>query len=150
MVSSFTLTAVRIARSSRLPASVSVPPGATFATFPVNAVTSVPADTSVAVSGSLQGQTASTTVVVRAETHTIIITKSQYTVSKSQLNVEATSTDRVGLLQIYNANTGAFVGTIPAVGNGKFVGQLTAHGPFTTVAVQSTVGGLAVAAVPQK
>jgi hypothetical protein len=88
--------------------------------------------------------------VVRAETATVVITKSQYTVNKSQLNVEATSTDHVLILQIYNATTGAFVGNIPAVGNGKFVGQLNVAGPFTTVAVQSTVGGLAVAAVPQK
>jgi hypothetical protein len=53
-------------------------------------------------------------------------------------------------LQIFNANTGVLVGTIPLVNVGKFVGQLHVTGGVTSVAVQSSVGGLAIAAVVQK
>jgi hypothetical protein len=126
-----------------------VAPGATTATFPVTAF-HVAADTPVGVSGTLQGTTVATTVTVRKETTTVTITKAQYTVSKSLLSVEATSTDRVGSLQIFNAITGAFVGNIPLVNVGKFVGQLSVNGPFTSVAAQSSVGGVAIASVSQK
>jgi hypothetical protein len=132
-----------------IPATVSVAPGATTATFAISAQP-VTADTPVTISASLQGVTASGTMTVRKETASVVVTKSQYTISKSQLNVEATSTDQVSLLQVFNASTGALVGTMPAVGGGKFVGQFTAKGSFTTLAVQSSVGGLAIASVPQK
>jgi hypothetical protein len=132
-----------------IPASVSVAPGATSASFPLSA-SFVTADTPVVLSGSFQGITQSATVTVRKEAATVVITKSQYTVSKSQLNVEATSTSGVSSLQVFNAATHAFVGSIPTVGGGKYVGQFSVVGPFTSVAVQSSVGGLAVAPVPQK
>jgi hypothetical protein len=132
-----------------IPATVSVSPGATTAFFAI-AAQPVTADTPVTISASLQGVTISGTMTVRKETASVIVTKSQYTISKSQLNVEATSTDAVLSLQVFNASTGALVGTMPAVGGGKFVGQFTVKGPFTTVAVQSSVGGLAIASVPQK
>jgi hypothetical protein len=132
-----------------VPATVLVPAGAQTETFPVSAGF-VPADTQVTVSAAVGGTVRTGAVTVRKETATIVITKSQYTVSKSQLNVEATSTDRVGSLQVYNSVTGALVGSIPLVNVGKFVGQLTVRGPFTSLALQSSTGGLAIAAVPQK
>jgi hypothetical protein len=94
--------------------------------------------------------TASATVTVRKETATVVVTKAEYVVNKGQLTVEATSTDRVASLQVFNANTGTLVGTIPLVGVGKFVGQLHIAGSFTSVAAQSSVGGLSIAAVAQK
>jgi hypothetical protein len=64
--------------------------------------------------------------------------------------VEATSTDRVSSLQVYNATTGVFVGSIPLTGRNTFKGQLLVTGTFTSVAVQSSVGGLAIGQVSQK
>jgi hypothetical protein len=132
-----------------VPASVTFAPGARTATFPIRAQ-HVAADTSVAVSSTLGTTTASATVTVRKETATVVVTKAEYVVNKGQLTVEATSTDRVASLQVFNANTGTLVGTIPLVGVGKFVGQLHITGSFTSVAAQSSVGGLSIAAVAQK
>jgi hypothetical protein len=87
---------------------------------------------------------------VLKETPTLTITKAEYTVTKSSLNVEATSSDRVASLQVFNAVTGQFVGSIPLVNVGKFSGQLTVTGSFTSVAVQSSVGGVAIGSVKQK
>jgi hypothetical protein len=94
--------------------------------------------------------TQSSLVAVRKETATVTVTKAEYVVSKGQLSVEASSTDRVASLQVFNANTGALVGTIPLVNVGKFVGQLHVTGSLTSVAAQSSVGGLSIAAVVQK
>jgi hypothetical protein len=132
-----------------VPASVSIKSGAKTATFTVNAF-NVSADTTATVSATLQGTTRNATVTVRKETPTVTITKAEYTVSKSSLLVEATSSDRVTTLQVFNSTTGQLVGSIPLVNVGKFSGQLLVTGSFTSVAVQSSVGGLAVGAVKQK
>ena len=136
-------------RAISIPPTVAVAPGATTAAFVILAQP-VTADTPVTISASFQGITVSGTVTVRKETASLVISKSQYTVSKTQLNVEATSTDVVSSLQVFNATTGALVGNMPNVGGGKFVGQFRVAGPFTSVAVQSSAGGLAIASVPQK
>jgi hypothetical protein len=133
----------------KVPASVTFTPGAKTATFPVSAQ-HVAADTLVAVSATLGTTTQSSSVTVRNETATVAVTKAEYVVSKGQLSLEASSTDRVANLQIFNANTGVLVGIIPLVNVGKFVGQLHVTGSFTSVAAQSSVGGLSIAAVTQK
>ena len=132
-----------------VPASISLKAGAKTATFSISAF-NVAADTSVVISATLQGTTRAGNVTVRKETPTITITKAEYTVSKSTLLVEATSSDRVATLQLFNPKTGQLVGSIPLVNVGKFSGQVTVGGPFTSVAVQSSVGGVAVGSVQQK
>ncbi len=132
-----------------VPATVAVAPGATTATFALSALP-VPSDTVVAVTAALLGATTSAQVTVRKEAATVVITKAEYTVSKSLLHVKASSTDRVSALQLYNPSTGASIGSIPLVNVGKFVGQATVVGPLTSVAVQSSVGGVAIAPAVQK
>jgi len=132
-----------------VPASISLKAGAKTATFSISAF-NVAADTSVVISATLQGATRTGNVTVRKETPTVTITKAEYTVSKSTLLVEATSSDRVATLQLFNPKTGLLVGNIPLVNVGKFSGQVTVGGPFTSVAVQSSVGGVAVGSVQQK
>ena len=132
-----------------VPASVSVPSGSKTATFPVSAF-NVSATTSAVVSATLQGTTKTGTVTVLKENSTVTITKAEYTVSKSTLLVEATSNDRVATLQVYNSVTGKLIGNIPLVNVGKFSGQLAVTGTLTSVAVQSSVGGVAVGSVKQK
>lgn len=131
------------------PATVSIPPGAQTATFPVKAGF-VTADTQATISAAFQGVTVTSRTTIHKETASIVVTKAEYTVKRSQLNIEATSTDRVASLQIYNPTTGTLVGTIPLVNVGKFVGQITVPGPFTSAAVQSGVGGLSIVPVVQK
>lgn len=132
-----------------VPASVAFTPGAATATFPIGAL-HVAANTSVAVSGTLGANTRSGSVSILKETATIVVTKAEYVVKKGLVTVEATSTDRVSTLQIFNPSTGLLVGTIPLVNVGKFVGQLNVTGSFPSLAAQSSVGGLAIANVTQK
>jgi hypothetical protein len=118
----------------------------------------VTADTPVAVSGSFQGTTVSGTVTVLNGLDTVVITKAEYVASKNQLKIEATSTSSAATLQVFNATTGSLringlppvVGTMSNAGGGKFVGQFVAGGPFTSVAVQSSQGGLKISPVAQK
>jgi len=78
--------------------------------------------------------------------------------SKNQLKVEATSTNSAATLRVFNATPGSVringlppvVGTMSNAGAGKFVGQFVAGGPFNSVAVQSSQGGLKTAPVAQK
>jgi hypothetical protein len=132
-----------------VPASVAFTPGANTATFPITA-RHVSANTSVAITGTSGANTRSGSVSVLQETATIVVTKAEYILKKGLVNVEATSTDRVSTLQIFNPSTGLLVGTLPLVNVGKFVGQLNVTGSFPTLAAQSSVGGLAIANVTQK
>jgi FG-GAP-like repeat len=144
-----------------VPTSVALAPGAKTATFPIT-VQHVTADTAVALSATLTGTPRSLSVTVKKEFATVVITKAEYVVKKGQLTIQATSTDiepaslNVGpSLQIYNANTGASLGSLPLVGNinkgvGTFSGQLVVTGPLTSVAAQSLAGGLSILAVAQK
>jgi hypothetical protein len=135
--------------SASVPASVAVAPGARTATFPIAAF-HVPANTSVAVSATLNGITRSALLGVLTETGTVVVTKAEYVVKKSLLTIEATSTDRVASLQVFNPATGVMIGAIPIVNVGKFGGQVNVTGTLTSVAVQSSVGGLSIVPVAQK
>lgn len=58
-------------------------------------------------------------------------------------------------LTVYNASTGALIGSIRLANVGKgnvgqFTGVLTASGSLTSIAVQDFAGGLAIGAVAQK
>ena len=132
-----------------LPASVTVAPNQTTATFPIS-VFAVQANTAVTVTASYQGSTASASLRVLKPLTTVSITKNEYTVKKSQLVIEATCTEAVPNLRVYNALTGAPIGTMNFAGGGKFTGQFSVAGPLTSVAVQSAGGGLAIGPAAQK
>jgi hypothetical protein len=131
------------------PASVAFTAGAKTATFPVTAL-HVSQDTTVGVSASFGTITRTAMITVRKETAAVVVTKAEYVVKKSLLTVEATSTDRVISLQVFNPSTGAILGTLPLVNVGKFSGQVQVKGGIASVAVQSSLGGLAIAPVAQK
>jgi hypothetical protein len=144
-----------------VPASVAVAPGATSATFPMTA-NHVAADTVVTVTGTLAGTTRSGAATVQKQPAIVVIQKAEYVVKKGQLTVQATSTniEPVGAaiipsLTVYNANTGAVVGSIRLANVGKgnvgtFTGVLTVTGSLTSIGVQDFAGGLAIGAVAQK
>ena len=145
----------------KVPATVSVAPGAMTATFPIVA-NHVVTDTVVNVTGALAGITRSAAVTVRAQPAIVAIQKAEYVVKKGQLTVQATSTNLAPVgsagspsLTIYNANTGALVGSIRLTNVGKgnvgsFTGVLTVSGSLTSIGVQDVAGGLAIGAVAQK
>jgi hypothetical protein len=145
----------------KVPASVAVAPGATSATFPVTA-NHVAVDTVVTITGSLAGTTRSAVVTIKAQPAIVAIQKAEYVVKKGQLTVQATSTniEPVGAaiipsLTVYNASTGALVGSMRLANVGKgnvgtFTSVLTVTGSLTSIAVQDFAGGLAIGAVAQK
>jgi hypothetical protein len=144
-----------------VPASVAVAPGATSATFPMTA-NHVAADTVVTVTGTLAGTTRSGAVTVKHQPAIVVIQKAEYVVKKGQLTVQATTTniepvgaDIIPSLTVYNASTGALVGSIRLANVGKgnvgtFTGVLTVTGSLTSIGVQDFAGGLAIGAVAQK
>jgi hypothetical protein len=132
-----------------VPANVAFAPGARTSTFPIKAQ-HVAVDTSVAVSATLGAITRSSTMTVDRETATVAVTKAEYVAKKSLLTVEATSTDRVANLQMFNPSTGAILGNLQLVNVGKFTGQVLVAGGITSVAVQSSLGGLTIVPVSQK
>jgi hypothetical protein len=144
-----------------VPASVTVAPGSTTATFPMTAQ-HVPANTVVTVTGKLAGTTRTASVTVDQQPTPVVIVKAEYVVKKGQLTVQATSpniepvgADIIPSLRVYNANTGALIGSIRlanvAKGNiGTFTGVLTTTGTLTSIGVQDFAGGLAISAVAQK
>ena len=145
----------------KVPATVAVAPGATTATFPI-AANHVAATTVVNVTGTLAGISRSAAVTIQAQPAKVIIQKAEYEVKKGQLTVQATSTNVeppgqgiIPSLTVYNASTGALIGSIRLANVGKGnVGQfnsvLTATGSITSIAVQDFAGGLAIGAVAQK
>jgi FG-GAP-like repeat len=145
----------------KVPARVAVAPGATTATFPI-AANHVAATTVVTVTGTLAGIARSAAVTIKAQPAIVVIQKAEYVVRKGQLTVQATSTniEPVGSaiipsLKVYNASTGALIGSIRLANVGKgnvgqFTGVLTATGSLTSIAVQDFAGGLAIGPVAQK
>ena len=132
--------------------SVAIAAGTTSAQF-IAIAFHVNANTAVSIAAAYQGTTRSGILNVLKAADTVTITKTEYVVSKSQFKLEVTSSDpSATFMRVFNAITGVqlFPGSIAAAGGGKFVGQFIVPGPFTSVAVQSASGGLAIGAVVQK
>jgi hypothetical protein len=133
-----------------VPASVTVAPGTTSATFNAHVLTNVPANTPVTISASFQGVTANGVLTVLAASDTVKLTKAEYVVSKKQWTIEATDTDPTNSLIAVLTPTGIEIGTLANQGGGKFKGQGVFAGPLTSVVLQSLKGGIANGAVTQK
>jgi hypothetical protein len=133
-----------------VPASVSIAPGTTSATFAVRVLTNVPVNTPVTISGSYQGTTATDILTVLAASDTIKIIKADYVVSKRQWTIEATDSDPSNTRIEVLTPAGLDLGTLVPQGGGKFKGQGLFAGPFTSVVLQSFKGGTATGAVAQK
>jgi hypothetical protein len=143
-----------------VPATVSVAPGATTATFPMTAQ-HVAAKTVVNVTGTLGTTSRTGAVTITTQPATVVVQKAEYVVKKGLLTVQATSTnlaafpgDLVSSLRIYNANTGVLIVFIRVAGINKgvgtFTGQANVTGSLTSIAVQDSGGGVAISAVAQK
>ncbi len=133
------------------PTTVTVAAGATSATFavttaPVSATTPV---TFTASAGGLS-RSATLTVAAPASTDTVAIQKVEYTVSKQQLLVQATSTNATAALTVYAGSTSTRVGTLTNVGGGKYQGQFAWPSNPGSVTARSTLGGTATKAVTLK
>jgi hypothetical protein len=136
--------------AATVPASVTVPAGATSATFSV-ATKAVTASTGVVISATGGGVTRSATLTVNPATaDTVSVTKVEYTVSKSMLLVEATSTSTSATLQVFVTSTNQLIGTLTNNGGGKYTGQFSWPTNPQNITVRSSLGGSSSKAVTLK
>jgi len=132
-----------------LPASVTVPPGATSVSFPV-VLQPVAADTAVSISASMAGVTQAASITILRPLDSVQITKAEDAVRSFQLKVEATSTKTGASLTVWNAGTGALIGALTPAGGGKYTGSFTVSPAVLSISVKSSFGGMATGPVAQK
>ena len=133
--------------AATVPASVTVPAGATSATFTVS-TGSVSSDTSSTISGSYGGTTRSANLTVTASsssTDTLTINRAEYDSSKRELRVEASSSSSGATLRVYVTSTDEFIGTLS---DGK--GEFSWPSNPGNITVRSSLGGSASRSVTLK
>jgi hypothetical protein len=136
---------------SSVPASVTVLPGQTSASFTLQSFP-VGATVVATISAAYDGiaKTAQLTIQpATAATDRVSVTRAEYTLQKRALRIEATSTSAKATLRAYVTSTGALIGTLKKVGS-KHAGQFTWPSNPQGVTVKSTAGGSASATVVAK
>jgi hypothetical protein len=132
-----------------VPSSVTIPAGATSATFVVTTY-SVAAPTSVTISASYGGVSKTATLTVTPPSaDTVTINLAQYWISKTQLRVNANSTSATATLEVYVTATDQFIGTLTNNG-GKYSGKFFWPSNPQNITVRSSLGGSASKAVTVK
>ena len=134
--------------AASVPSSVSVPAGASSATFVVT-TRPVAATASVTISASYAGtaRDAALTVSPAPSQETVTIQRAEYTASKKQLRVSATSTASNATLSVYVTANGEFIGTLRSKGGGDQASWPTNPRNIT---VRSSLGGSATKDVALK
>jgi hypothetical protein len=136
-----------------LPANVTIPAGAVEASFNITTST-VASPTTVTLNGTAGGIMRTATLAVKPATapnaDSVAITRAEYTVSKRQLRVEATSSNAGATLTAYVTSTGAMIGTLTNDGSGRYRGELGFATNPGNLTVKSTAGGTASRAVAAK
>jgi hypothetical protein len=136
-----------------LPANVTIPAGAVAASFNIT-TTAVTSATTVTLNGTAGGITQTATLGVKPATtpnaDSVAITRAEYTVSKRQLRVEATSSNASTTLTAYVTSSGAAIGALTNDGSGRYRGDLSFATNPGSITVKSTAGGNASRAVVAK
>jgi hypothetical protein len=132
--------------AATVPASVTVPAGATSVKFTVTS-RAVTASTAVTVSAAYQAvtRTASLTVNPATTGDTVAIQRAEY--SSGRLRVEATSTNSAATLRVYVTATGALIGTLANEGSGRYRGEFSLSSNPQNITVRSSAGGSTSATV---
>ena len=134
-----------------VPASVTVAAGATGTTFTVSTSTLTACPSSGAtISATYGGATKSAGLTVTPTTDTVTIQQADYFASKRQLRVGAKSTSRSATLQVYVTSTGALIGTLQNLGDGRYTGQFTWPVNPQSITVRSSLCGSATKTVTAK
>ncbi|MGY1681796.1 putative Ig domain-containing protein [Geodermatophilus sp. SYSU D01176] len=128
-----------------VPATVTVPSGATSATFPV-ATTTVASSTTVRIEATYSGTLVADLTVTPASAptpaDTVSIGRAEYDSDKRQLRVEATSSGSGATLRVHVTSTGALIGTLSGGG-----GQFSVTTNPQSITVRSSLGGSATRTV---
>jgi hypothetical protein len=132
-----------------VPVSVTVPAGSTSAAFTIT-LQPAAADTPVVIGASMAGTSRSAAVTVLQPLDSVQITKAEDATRSFQLKVEAKSTSATATLTVWNAGTGALIGTLSNAGGGKFSGSFTVSPAVLSITVKSSLGGITTGPVLQK
>ncbi len=134
-----------------VPASVTIPAGATSATFTITSK-AVTASTPVTISASFGGitRTATLTVTQPVAADTVAIQAAEYKSANRELRIQATSSNSGAVLKCYVAATDTLIGTLQNNGGGKYSGQFTLSTNPQNIIVRSSAGGTASKAVALK
>lgn len=132
-----------------VPASVTVPAGATSANFTVN-TTSVSSTFSATITASLNGLSRTATLTVTPAGDTVAIQRAEYDSRNRNLRVEATSTRTNATLQVFVISSGQLIGTLSNNGGGRYSGQLNWSVNPQNITVRSNFGGSATRNVTLK
>ncbi|MGB9178835.1 MAG: FG-GAP-like repeat-containing protein, partial [Pyrinomonadaceae bacterium] len=128
-----------------VPASVTVPAGATSANFTVS-TQSVSSQFSATIGASLNGLSTSATLTVTPAGDTVRITRAEYSASNRTLRIEATSTRTNATLQAFVTSSGQLIGALTNNGGGRYSGQLNWSTNPQNITVRSSFGGAASSA----
>jgi|GEM_PF-1726263 len=130
-------------QAAAVPATVTVPAGATSATFPITTGT-VAASTSVPIEATWAGTfTENLTVTAGAAVaDTVSVSRAEYDSAKQQLRVDATSSGSGAILRVYLTGSDNPIGTLSG-GTGQFTVPVAPQG----VTVRSSLGGSATRTV---
>jgi plastocyanin len=85
--------------------------------------------------------------VTVAEVDTVVITRAQYTTSRSQLTVQATDTNDTAMLTVSVTSTGEVLGTMMNLGGGSYSAKFRGISNPQRITVTSNFGGSATARV---
>jgi soluble P-type ATPase len=132
-----------------VPASVTVPAGATSVNFPVN-TTSVSSSFTATIGAALNGLSRSATLTVTPAGDTVSVSRAEYSASNRSLRVEATGSRTNATLQVFVTSSGQLIGTLSNNGGGKYSGQLNWSVNPQNITVRSNFGGQASRAVAAK
>ena len=139
--------------SATVPATVTVPAGATSASFTIS-TKQVTAAVSAIVRATLNGTSRSATLKINPPTtttgDTVTITRAEYDSAKHVLRVEATSTRSTATLQVFVTNSAQLIGTLANNGGGKYSGQFSWSVNPQNITVKSNFGGAKSIAVTVK
>jgi Putative Ig domain len=130
-----------------VPATVTVPAGATSATFPIT-TTAVAFDQSATIDATYAGTLQSkltVTAPVPPNADTVSIGRAEYDTAKNQLRVDASSSGSGAVLKVYYTGTDTLIGTISGTS-----GQFTVGLNPVNITVRSSLGGTASKAVTAK
>jgi hypothetical protein len=146
-------TTVSLASSSApsvtVPPSVTIPAGATSASFTVN-TTSVSSSASTTITASLNGLSRSAVLTITPAADTVAIQRAEYESSKRSLRVEATSTRTNATMQVLVTSTGQIIGTLANNGGGRYSATLNWSVNPQNITVRSSFGGSASRSVVLK
>jgi hypothetical protein len=130
-----------------MPASVDVAPGASSATFSINVSSGIPTSRSVSFTAQAGAITLDSGMFVLVP-DVVKVTRVQYTTSKKDLAVEATTTDTFAQLSVFDGKGNLLGALIMSRGKGK--GDFILPANPGTIVLQSTSLGSASATVPNK